>query len=96
MVSQPMNGLSEDEILSVKQHSVNYLQSHNYHVIDSYFSDFNNNNIKNVGIYYLSKALEVMSKCDAVYFCKGWDTARGCKIEHEVAKNYGLEIIYEN
>jgi hypothetical protein len=96
MISQPMNNLSEDEILSVKQRSVNYLQSHNYHILDSYFSDLNTNNIKNVGLYYLSKSLEVMSKCDAVYFCKGWEVARGCKIEHEVAKNYGLEIIYEN
>jgi hypothetical protein len=96
MISQPMNGLSEDEILSIRQRAVNYLQSHNYHVLDSYFSDLNTNNIKNVGLYYLSKSLEVMSKCDSVYFCKGWEVARGCKIEHEVAKNYGLEIIYEN
>ena len=31
------------------------------------------------------------------YFCKGWDAdhVRGCKIEHDAAKAYGLEIIYE-
>ena len=28
-------------------------------------------------------------------FCKGWENARGCRIEHEAAKAYGLEIIYE-
>jgi hypothetical protein len=98
MISQPMGGLLEDEILSVKQRAFYYLQSHNYHVLDTYFSDINNKNnrnIKNVGLYCLGKSLEAMSKCDAVYFCKGWDVARGCKIEHEVAKNYGLEIIYE-
>jgi len=92
MISQPMNGLSEEEILSVRQRAANYLESLDYHVLDSYFSDFNTNN----SIYYLSKALEVMSKCDAVYFCKGWKSACGCKIEHEIAKNYCLEIIYEN
>jgi hypothetical protein len=27
--------------------------------------------------------------------CKGWGNARGCKIEHEVAKAYGVDIIYE-
>ena len=26
---------------------------------------------------------------------EGWENARGCKIEHEAAKAYGLEIIYE-
>ena len=36
-----------------------------------------------------------MSKCNAVYFCKGWENARGCKIEHKTAKAYGLDMIYE-
>lgn len=27
---------------------------------------------------------------------KGWENARGCRIEHEVAKAYDLEIIYES
>lgn len=49
----------------------------------------------NKPLYYLSQSLLRMSACDVVYFCKGWENARGCKIEHEVAKAYGLEIIYE-
>ena len=40
-------------------------------------------------------SIAIMAKCNAVYFCRGWETARGCKIEHEIAKNYGLSIIYE-
>ena len=36
-----------------------------------------------------------MSRCNAVYFCKGWENARGCKIEHDAAVAYGLKIIYE-
>ena len=36
-----------------------------------------------------------MTKKQTAYFCKGWENARGCKIEHEAAKAYGLEIIYE-
>jgi hypothetical protein len=36
-----------------------------------------------------------MSKCDAVYFCNGWENARGCKIEHDIAIAYGLLTIYE-
>ena len=32
---------------------------------------------------------------EAVYFCKGWENARGCKLEHAVAEAYGLTIIYE-
>ena len=29
------------------------------------------------------------------FFCKGWESARGCKIEHEAAVAYGLDIIEE-
>ena len=41
----------------------------------------------------LSKSLECMSLAHYVYFGKGWDTARGCKIEHECAKEYGYKIL---
>ena len=36
-----------------------------------------------------------MSLCHAAYFCKGWEKARGCRIEHEAATAYGLTILYE-
>ena len=39
--------------------------------------------------------LENMSLCLAAYFCKGWEKARGCRLEHEAAVAYGLDIIYE-
>lgn len=48
-----------------------------------------------ISLYFLAKSLENMSLCHAVYFCKGWEKARGCKIEHDAAVAYGLEIIYE-
>ena len=32
---------------------------------------------------------------DCVYFAKGWEDARGCRIEHFVAAAYGAEIMYE-
>ena len=36
-----------------------------------------------------------MSLCHAAYFCKDWEKTRDCKLEHEAAVAYGLEIIYE-
>lgn len=29
-------------------------------------------------------------------FCKGWENARGCRIEHDAAVAYGLEVLYED
>ena len=51
--------------------------------------------VENIPLCFLAKSLENMSKCHTVYFCKGWENTRGCRIEHEAATSYGLEIIYE-
>ena len=34
-----------------------------------------------------------MAKVDAVYFTKDWRNARGCRIERQIAKEYGLKIL---
>ena len=49
----------------------------------------------NFSLYALALSLEIMSNCDIVYFCRGWENARGCRMEHQAAKEYGLQIIYE-
>lgn len=97
IISQPMNGYTKDEILKTKQKATDYLENKGYIVINTYFNKYDNSIIQylNKPLYYLSLSLLRMSACDVVYFCKGWKNARGCKIEHEVAKAYGLEIIYE-
>ena len=43
-------------------------------------------------IYYLSKSIEFIGKVDAVVFMPNWENARGCRIEHAVAKEYGKFI----
>ena len=97
MISQPMTGLSSDKIIKIREKAIDILKAFNYDVIDNFFIDYSfiPDDTKHIPVAYLAKSIKVMSKCDAVYFCKGWEEARGCKIEHEVAKNYGLAIIYE-
>jgi hypothetical protein len=48
-----------------------------------------------IPLCFLAKSLENMSLCHAAYFCKGWEKARGCVIEHDAAEKYGLIIIEE-
>ena len=97
MISQPMKDMSSDDILAVRENAIAYLRKQGYDVEDSFFTDdgFVSDDTRNVSVAYLAKSIEAMSKCDAVYFCKGWANARGCKIEHEIAKEYGLIIIDE-
>lgn len=102
MISQPMAGFSEEEIKLTREKAIQYLESKGYEIKDTYltgekYSDeyMKNQDVRMVPVYYLAGSLEGMSFCNAVYFCRGWENARGCKIEHDVAVAYGLEIIEE-
>ena len=46
-------------------------------------------------IYYLSESIEFISKVDVVYFMKGWEEARGCKIENKICQDYGKQTMYD-
>lgn len=103
MISQPMAGKTDQEIVDAREKAISILKEKGYEVVNTLFTDewYSKESMKNRGVVqiplcFLAKSIENMSKCHAAYFCKGWDTARGCKIEHDAAKAYGLEILYEN
>ena len=102
MLSQPMLGKTEAEIAAAREKAIAALEEKGYRVVNTLFTDewYSDENMRKRGVEqiplcFLAKSLENMSLCHAAYFCKGWETARGCRIEHEAAKAYGLEILYE-
>lgn len=102
MISQPMNGLTEEQITNAQNKFLEYAKKQKLEVVNTYFQDewysqdsMNLRGIVQIPVCFLAKSLEYMSECSTVYFAKGWENARGCKIEHEVALQYGLDIIYE-
>lgn len=60
-VSQPMNGLSNEE-------------------------DAN-------PLWFLGEAIKKMSEADIAVFARGWHNARGCVVEHECARRYGVLMV---
>lgn len=92
MISQPMRGKNLNELEKVRNNAVERLEKNGYRVEDTYFKEGYG---PNTPLFCLGRALIHMSYCDAVYFCKGWEEARGCRIEHEAAEQYGLDILYE-
>ena len=102
MLSQPMAGKSDDEIIATREKAIKVLEAKGYAVVNTLFTDewYSNKNMKERGVVqiplcFLAKSLENMSLCHAAYFCKGWEQARGCRLEHEAAVAYGLTDIYE-
>ena len=102
MLSQPMNGKTEQEIIDTRERAIKVLTDLGYEVINTLFTDewyskkaMEERGVVQIPLCFLAKSLENMSLCNAAYFCKGWENARGCKIEHDAAVAYGLDIIYE-
>lgn len=102
MLSQPMAGKTDEEIVETRERAIKVLEAKGYKVVNTLFTDewYSHENMGKRGVVqiplcFLAKSLENMSLCHTVYFCKGWENARGCRIEHEAAVAYGLEIIYE-
>lgn len=102
MLSQPMAGKTEQEIIETREKAIEYLDAVGYEVVNTLFTDewYSDSAMKERGVVqiplcFLAKSLENMSLCHAAYFCKGWEKARGCRIEHAAAVAYGLDILYE-
>ena len=102
MLSQPMAGKTEQEITDTRNRAIAALEARGYEVVNTLFTDewYSKEKMQERGVVqmplcFLAKSLENMSLCHAAYFCRGWENARGCRIEHDAAKAYGLEIIYE-
>lgn len=102
MLSQPMVGKTDEEIVETRNKAIKVLQDAGYEIVNTLFTDewysrekMAERGVVQVPLCFLAKSLESMANCHAAYFCKGWENARGCKIEHDAAVAYGLEIIYE-
>ena len=100
-ISQPMRGKSNEEIIAEREKAVKAAAEklgEPVEVIDSFFKDAPVTAaplFTAAPLWFLGKSLELLADADIIYFCPGWDTARGCKIEHQCAVEYGIERIYE-
>ena len=102
MLSQPMAGKTNEEIVATRENAINALEEKGYEIVNTLFTDewyskdaMTERGVVQIPLCFLAKSLENMSRCHAAYFCKGWENARGCRIEHEAAVAYGLEVLYE-
>ena len=95
MISQPMRGKTEEQIREERKAVIKKFNNMHIEVIDTIFTEEAPES-NNAGVYYLGKSIQEMSKADALFMCDGWREARGCRIEHQVAKEYGIKILYND
>lgn len=95
-ISQPMNGKSDAEIIAVRKKAVESAErelGEKVEVIDSFFKGAP---ADAKPLWFLAKSIELLADADVAFFAKGWEDARGCKIEHECAVQYGIELVIED
>lgn len=87
-ISQPVQGLSEEEIKRERKEIVEA-------IAEEYGKD-----TKILGDYYLIddlnslvSELKDLANATAAFFAHGWKESKRCKIEHDIAEAYGLEIV---
>lgn len=91
MISQPMKGKTQEQINEERNALIKDLMSKGHVVTDTVFTE-QPPKTDNVAIWYLAKSINAMSGVDGVVFMRGWENARGCRIEHDVAVAYGLFV----
>lgn len=94
-ISQPMRGLTDEQIKEHRQTAIDYLQRRfpGCEIIDSFFegeADPNN------PLELLGKSIQMLNGVDAIYMLRGWQNARGCMTEHDIAWRYNIGVIYED
>ena len=92
-ISQPMRGKTDEEILAVRAEAVEAVQrllGEEVQVIDSFIKGAP---AEARPLWYLGESLKLLSCADVAYFAKGWEDARGCKIEHDCAIAYEIPTI---
>lgn len=92
-ISQPMKDKTDDEIKKTREIAIAKAKEavgEDIEVIDSFFEKAPADARP---LWFLGKSLELLSTADIAYFAPGWNNARGCKIEHICAEEYGIKII---
>ena len=95
-ISQPMKGKTNEEIKAVREKAIESAKrelGEDVEVIDSFFENAPHDAKP---LWFLGKSLELLSTADVAYFAKGWEEARGCRIENTCAVEYGIETIIED
>jgi len=97
-ISQPMRGRKDEEITKERIKIIEYLKNkypmEKIEPIDSYFKSMKY--IITEGktpLWLLGRSIQLLSEAQLVAFAPESKKARGCRIEHECALNYGIPVL---
>lgn len=81
-ISQPMRGKTDEEILAERKKAIESAERNLEEPVEVIDSFFQNAPADARPLWFMGKSLELLSTADIAYFAKGWEDARGCRIEN--------------
>lgn len=98
MISFPMKGLSREGVRKLYELYKEKYEAAGFEVVDTIVPE-EIPNVPHPDLWCLGRSIQKMAECEGVVFkdrgFAQWKDARGCLIEHEAAKSYGMFIKYE-
>lgn len=92
-ISQPMRDKTDEEIKAEREEAIKEVErqlGEKVQVIDSFFEGAPHDAKP---LWFLGKSIELLAQADIVYFCRGWQDYRGCRIEEMCAREYDIKLI---
>lgn len=94
-LSHSMSGLSEEKCLKIredaKKHIIEKMTDKEIEFIDNYHHSDAPEGAKR--LWHLGRSIQQLEEADYIYFCPLNCDAKGCYIEHEIAKMYHIRIL---
>ena len=103
-ISQPMSGKNIEDIMRYRRRAIYTInnvifcdgkdeQDRPICILDNLQEDKDPETTSS--LEYLGEDIKMLDKADIIYFVKDWEKSRGCNIEFQVAKEYGIPMIFE-
>lgn len=97
-LSQPMRGFTDEEIIARREEDIKqlkkYFKDEPFEVINTLFKE--EVTAKNPAVEYLARSIAELANADYIAMSYDFESARGCLIEHKIADEYGIKIVYLN
>lgn len=95
-ISQPTMDKTDEEILAVREKAIKSARKQVGEPVEVIDSFLRSAPVDAKPLWYLGESIKLLAEADVAFFAKGWDEARGCKIENTCAIEYGIETIIED
>lgn len=91
-ISGKISGI-ENGALKLFNKAEKYLQSKGYETVNP--MTLNHNHDKS-WVAYMKEDIKALCDCDSIFMLSNWSDSKGAIIEHSIARDLGMTILYES